>query len=403
MRKLKLLFTLLISLLAAQIHAQNVNNLTRNVPEGGVLSSGMLPNLVAYTSGGEKISLRDLCKDKYTLIVTGCLTCPEFRRAHPTIEAIAADYKRKGVQFYFVYKTLRHPELEGYVEAQKISERLIMVEHAKKKLGGEIEWIVDEMDNNIATALRAGSRSGYLISPKGEIINAWGSPQEQAMRSALTRVVGAPSKVTRVEELNLPAFERVARTKNIDSDISIMRTDGLTILKTTPQNPDDTYYVKMRAEADESLMSTGKGRMALGFFPDPVYDAHWNNLTPAMKYVLELPEGVTASPHEATAKPGKGDSDSEPRQFWVDIKGAKPGDVMKITYHYYACAPGMCEAFSHTYTIELTQEQKGARTYGFNRAGRMNSGNARSGNNTQRQRSSGQYQQNQRSNQRSRY
>lgn len=91
----------------------------------------------------------------------------------------------------------------------------------------------------------------------------------------------------------------------------------------------------MRAEASSELLNTGNGKLALGFFPDPIHDAHWNNLTPAMKYELELPQGVKATPQEATAKKGEGNSDTEPRQFWIDIGGASPSDKIELTLHYY--------------------------------------------------------------------
>ena len=47
-----------------------------------------------------------------------------------------------------------------------------------------------------------------------------------------------------------------------------------------------------------------------------------------MKYKLELPDGVTADLAEASANKGTGDSDTEPRQFWVNIdSNGKPGDI----------------------------------------------------------------------------
>ncbi len=358
---------------------------------GGVLSGGELPDLVTCNESGERLSLRKVCDDRYTLLVMGCLTCPEFRRAHPSIECINADYAPKGVQTFFVYKTLRHPELSGYVDAQNISERVMMVSEIKSLLGGDIPWLIDDMNNNISLTLRSGSRSGYLISPDGKIIEAWDKPEEQAIRQSLSRLVGEPNNVTKVEDLKLPAVDRVQRRDNIDGVNSIERGDGLTILKTTPTNAEETYYVKMRAEADASLLESGNGRIALGFFPDPIHDAHWNNLTPPMKYLLDLPDGVTATPKEASALRGEGDSDSKPRQFWVDIQGASPSSVITITYHYYGCTPDLCEALTHTYTIELSPEEKGARTFGFNRGPKSNNNRQQREQGGQRGQSRGQY------------
>ncbi len=392
MKRLSILFAAILSVLT--LSAQVVNSdLYRNNPKEGAVTSGALPDFVAYTDKGEAVKLRDICAGHYTLLITGCITCPEFRRINPTVEAINVDYAPLGVETYFIYKSLRHPELDGYVEAQNLSERIMMVERIKEILKGDIPWLIDGMDNNIATTLRSGSRSVYLVSPSGEIINGWASPLEIPMREALTKAVGAPKKVTSPEELNLPPMERNARRKNVDSDTTIERTDGLAIVKTTPHNPDDIYYVKMRAEGDAALLESGTGRLALGFFPDPLYDAHWNNLAAPMKFTLELPDGVKASPQSATAKRGEGDSDSDPRQFWVDIKGASPGDKIVVTYHYFGCTPDICEAFTHTYTIELTPQGQGASTFGFNKGSRGTQNRAGGGGQNRSRTNSTSYQQ----------
>lgn len=358
--------------LTSVVNGQNYSDQYRNSPKEGVVTSGKVPNLEVYDDSGKALKLQKLCNGQYTLLVMGCLTCPEFRQMHPSIEAINADYAALGVQTYFVFKSLRHPELDGYVEPQNISERLLMVEEIKELLGGKITWLVDGIENQMALELRSGSRSAYLVSPQGEIIQGWAAPAEQPIRRALTQAVGEPAKVTSADQLNLPTYQRAQRRTNIDSDTSIQRGDGLVIVETTPHNPEETFYVKMRAEADTTLLESGTGRLALGFFPDPIHDAHWNNLATPMKYTITLPEGVTASPQEASAKRGKGDSDTEPRQFWVDIAGASPNDKIEVTYHYYGCAPGMCEMFTHTYTIELTPESHGASTFGFNKGQRGN-------------------------------
>jgi hypothetical protein len=86
-----------------------------------------------------------------------------------------------------------------------------------------------------------------------------------------------------------------------------------------------------------------------------------------MKYVLQLPPGVTATPAEASAAQGPGDSDAEPRQFWVNVQAYKtPGDF-KLKFYYYGCTPDFCKALTHEYTIQFVPEDRGARTFGFNR------------------------------------
>ena len=337
------------------------------MPEGGVVTSGKLPDLNAFSENGDPLKLKELTKGKYTVLAMGCLTCPEFHQSYTGIEAINVDYAPKEVQLFFVYKSLRHPELDGYVEAQHISERLLMIKEVKKKLGTKVPWIADDMDDNIRIALNAGSQSVYLIGPDGEIIKGWGKLNEQDLRQLLSEKVGNPSTLTTVKDLNLTAIKRYEKRSNENTNIGIQRPEGLNILSIKPKKPEDIYYVKLRAEADNALLETGNGKLALGFFPDPIHDAHWNNLTTPMKYVLELPEGVTATPQEASAEKGVGESDTEPRQFWVNINGAKPADKIVLTLHYFGCTPTMCEALTHEYIISIRPEDNGARTFGFNK------------------------------------
>ena len=66
-----------------------------------VLTKGQLPDTNAHLPDGTPIKVRDLIKGKYTVIKPGCLTCPEFLIAYKELEATAADYEKKGVQFYY--------------------------------------------------------------------------------------------------------------------------------------------------------------------------------------------------------------------------------------------------------------------------------------------------------------
>lgn len=214
--------------------------------------------------------------------------------------------------------------------------------------------------------LNAGPNSLYLISPEGEIIAGSDRIEGNRFREALDSLVGPVEKPTSVRDLDLPRVARQSNTLNEESDLGVFRPQGLTIVAIRPSNPDETYYVKLRAEADRNLLRTGTGRLFLGFYPDPIHDAHWNNLVDPMKFVLELPEGVKANPTTATAKKGVGDSDVQPRQFWVDIEGGNPSDELQLALRYYGCTPEMCMAMMHEYTIRLEDENRGSRTFGMN-------------------------------------
>ncbi|WP_372808856.1 TlpA family protein disulfide reductase, partial [Pontiella sp.] len=310
-----------LALMAGIANAQRpgAENRYANVPAGGVLGSGPLPDLNAFTPDGKPLKLRELCKGKYTVLSAGCLTCPLFHQNYPEIEAAAVDYAAKGVRFFYFYKSLRHPELNGYVQAQNMTERLLQLAEARKQLGTKVPWIADTLDDSMRIGLKAGSWSVYLISPEGEIIYAADRIDGPGLRRALGQAVGTVSPATAAGSLDLPRIKRPPQLVNTDSELGVKRPEGLNILSIVPATPEDTYYVKLRAEADDALLRTGTGRLFLGFYPDPILDAHWNNLAPPMKYTLTPPEGASATPATATAQKGPGDSDTLPRQFWVEI------------------------------------------------------------------------------------
>lgn len=76
---------ILIPLVALAQQGKGGGNRSGSVPQGGVLRSGPLPDLKAFTAEGKPLRLRELCKGSYTVLSAGCLPCPEFRRGYPEI------------------------------------------------------------------------------------------------------------------------------------------------------------------------------------------------------------------------------------------------------------------------------------------------------------------------------
>lgn len=360
----------LISMVQAENERVKMSDTNRNVPAEGVLNSGYIPKMDAFTAEGKPITVNELCEGKYTVLTAGCLTCPLFHQNYPEIESAYADYADKGVQFFYFYKQLRHPELDGYVQAQNMSERLLQLDIARTKLGTKVPWIADTMEDDIRIGLRSGSYSVFLISPDGKVVYGADRIDARGLRNALSREVGMAKQHTLASDLSLPTISRPVKLENENTPLSVKRPEGLTILKITPTEPQETYYVKLRAEADDALLETGTGRLFLGFYPDPIHEAHWNNLAPPMQYELSLPSGLVANPKTARALVGQGDSDSKPRQFWVDVSGEHSFEDIVLTLNYYACNADMCRALSQEYTISLEPENRGSRTYGMNKGKR---------------------------------
>lgn len=335
------------------------------------LSSGPLPALNAVNLDGTPTTLQELCGEKYTVLKSACMTCPEFLKSYGEIETAYVDYAPHCVQFRYVYQSLRHPELGGLVEPQNIGERILHAKEAQRRMETRVPWVVDTLDDNIRVALRANSQTVYFISPQGEILYAGDHLNGPALREAIAREVGPATTYTTTADLDLPDLGRAQGTgQNADNGLQVKRSDGLVILATTADKPEDTYYVKLRAEADPALLETGTGRLFLGFYPDPIHNASWNNLTEPMKYVLTPPEGAVVTPNEQQAKQGPGEKDNQPRQFWVDVRADGPLAPMKLSLHYVACTPDMCIPLSHDYTITFKPANKNSRTFSFNRGQR---------------------------------
>ena len=119
----------------------------RDVRFRSAMEIGTSIDVDIYDTQKQRIKLNDLFTDRYTVIVSGCLTCPAFMSAYPEIEAVYADYKDK-VDFYFLYHVLAHPENRGIIQPMTIEERFMHIELAKKTLGTTVPWIAETMDND---------------------------------------------------------------------------------------------------------------------------------------------------------------------------------------------------------------------------------------------------------------
>ena len=86
------------------------------------------------------------------------------------METVHRDYSPKGVEFYYLYKALAHPELNGYINPVTLEERLMHIAEAKRTLGSEITWLADRMDNELKHALGNRPNSEFLLDPKGKVL-----------------------------------------------------------------------------------------------------------------------------------------------------------------------------------------------------------------------------------------
>ena len=119
------------------------------------------------------------------------------------METVYADYAPKGVRFYYVYKALAHPEWDGYLTPYSLDERFMHMREAKRTLGSNIPWIVDNMENGIKHGLGNRPNPEFIVDAEGTVVlkRAWSNPDE--LRKDLEKLMGAVEDPTTVEELGM--------------------------------------------------------------------------------------------------------------------------------------------------------------------------------------------------------
>lgn len=277
------------------------------------------------------------------------------------------DYGPKGVKFFFIYKTLAHPELAGdYVQPFTLEERLAHARQAGKQLGATVPWLVDPMDNRLKHALGERPNSEFVIDPEGKIVRkrAWSYPAQ--VRKDLEELVGPVAKVTKEEDvkLNIQLPLKAPADRGVVPRVARPRMQAIEMEPVI--NPKDRpFYAKLRAEADEALLKEGKGKLYLGFHLDPFHGAHWNNLTPPLRYKMELPEGARVEKASGGAAKVAAASDADPREFLIDVEAWPADKPVKLTVTYSACVDDACQVLRQEYVLHLRRDRDGGGARGL--------------------------------------
>jgi Ca2+-binding EF-hand superfamily protein len=330
-----------------------------------------------YTEAGEKKALREIIDGKYTVLVSGCLTCPIFHRTYPGVEAVYQDYRdNENVQFFYLYKTLAHPEYQGYIQPATLEERLAHIPEVKRVLDTSFAWLCDSMDNAVRHTLGLGPNSQMIFGPEGTIIHALGWSNGDVLRKELITHVGDTAKHTSVSELNLHRQRSAMAEKTVQrGQANGPRFDEVLVplqIK-AKENGRQPLYVKPRIEVTPGVLQGGRGEMYLGFHLDPIHHVHWNNLAAPLQYELELPEGVHMTPKRGEAEEVEAESDADPREFVIEVTRSSPGETFDLSFHYFACSDeeGWCVPVTQSYDVVLAADPDGGGTMGrsFGRGG----------------------------------
>jgi len=290
---------------------------------------------------------------------------------------VKLDYQPKGVEFFYIYKPLAHPEYDNYVSPFTIQERLMHIMEAKRRLGSSITWLSDTMDNDYHEAMGQTPNSELLVDPDGVVVarRAWSNPA--ALRKDLERLVGPVDNPTKVSDLELPQQPPIPTVaKGIVA--RVQRPEGMLPMVIEPvlETSRTPFYAKLRAEGTRDLYRTGKGTMYLGFHLDPLYRVHWNNEAPAMQYEITAAEGVSISPARGTGAHPEEKADADPREFLLEVDGGKPGQNFDLSVKYYACDDALtfCIPVKQEYRVALSRDTSHGWSMTTNPDGTINQG-----------------------------
>ena len=234
------------------------------------------------------------------------------------------------------------------------------VAEAKVKLGTQVPWLCDGMDNAVKVALGNAPNSAYIFDAEGRLLVAQAWCDAESLRTSLAERHGAVEPVTSVADLDLPA-SLDNRTPGGTIVPRVELDERLMPLVTEPGKGDRPFYVKLRAEATQGVMRSGEGRLYLGFHVDPIHDVHWNNLVDPVAFTLSLPEGVAITPGSGTGPKVTAPTDVEPREFLLDVSSWPADAVIEVTVRYFACSDteGWCKPVAQHYVISNRPDRQG--------------------------------------------
>ncbi|MDG1872657.1 MAG: hypothetical protein P8J27_02005 [Mariniblastus sp.] len=272
------------------------------------------------------------------------------------METVYRDYRNKDVQFFYVYKSVEHPEINGYVSAFNIEERIKHIEIAKTRFKSEIPWICDTMDNAVKNAFGKAPNGEFVIDPQGKIVRKrfWSNPV--TLRRDLEELVGKSKTTTTVDDL--PAVF-MPETRKIASGV-VPKLDlpkGLMPLRIQPQaDEENPFFAKLRVEASRQLFTNKEGQMLFSVYLDPIYKVHWNNRAGKVKIEFVTDGSMTFQKTELLSKEVLEDADIDPRQFLVNavanVDKEEP-TPLRVTVTYTVCddAETFCREVSQKYIV----------------------------------------------------
>ncbi len=277
------------------------------------------------------------------------------------LETVYLDYSPKDVQFFYVYKSLAHPEINSFVQPVTKEERLMHIAEFGRRTNSQVPWLCDNMENELAAAMGGAPNGEYILDPAGKLIRKrfWSNPN--TLRADLEELVGAVENPTQVADIDV---EFAVEPRKIASGVlePLALPAGLAAVKTEPVLEDETpFYVKLRAEASRPILNRGQGRgkLYLGVYLDPIYKVHWNNEAGRVHVKIEANDGILLSETLLDSPEVDVPADVDPRQFLLDVTVRHVREPLEITVSYIACddAETFCMPVTQKYRVMLTADR----------------------------------------------
>jgi len=272
------------------------------------------------------------------------------------------------VGFYYVYKSLAHPEFNNYVKPYSLEERLMHVREAEKVIGSQFQWICDDMSNELKYALGSAPNAEFIIDSQGLIVQrrVWSDPH--TLRTDLEKLVGVVDNPTRVEDLNMPEIKPAGTVAQGIAPRVVMPANMMAMKVKPVEDEKYPFYVKLRAEADAAFLlgESDTGQIYLGFHLDPLYHVHWNNEAAALEYSLTTKDGVIVSPAEGKFPEVTEAADADPREFLLEITVEETRSPIELEVRYFACDDALtfCVPVTQHYSILLERDRDGGSAMG---------------------------------------
>lgn len=236
------------------------------------------------------------------------------------------------------------------------------VREAQRTLGSEIPWLCDTMENDLKHSLGDAPNSEFIIDRDGKVACKRGWSEPERLRKDLEELVGPVEKQTTIADLNR---KTLPPPKPAASGIvpPLPRSKEMRPLRIEPEIKEEgqPFYAKLRAEASQELLRTGKGKLYIGFHLDPLYHVHWNNLVAPIHVEVQSGPSAKATPAEWDGPEVKEPADVDPREFLAEIETdpEQPKQPLKLSVRYFACndEQGWCKSLRQQYTIHFEEDR----------------------------------------------